>query len=386
MVGFEWWGWPEYAILRRMRPLRDFKPNRCYHLVSRIANRAFFLTGEERSRFVDRLWRVARFSGVEVLTYCFMSDHFHLLVYVPEAPELDDGELLARIAALYSGTRLAEVRKEWDLYVRLHDEARKEAFRQRFFRRMYDVSAFMKTLKQNATMSYNCRREHAGTMWEARFRAREYLPDEKCALMNVAAYIDRNPVKAKMARWPSEYEWCSFAAACRGDRRSIDGYRFVYTFAPLTWDQIREMHERSIHLVLKELGDERLSGPARQGLSVDEERRQKARQKLFARLEQDLPRRVPHLLERGRDKVAADLLGLLAEGPKRPAELRAALGISSANFFTSCYLTPLARMGLVADDGGERGRFSPAKRYRLTGRGARLAAAQPHHSNPTIGV
>ena len=75
----------------------------------RIASRAFFLTGEERTRLVDRLWRIGWFSGVEVLAYCFMSDHFHQLVYVPEAPKMDDVELLARIFALYSGTRLAEV-------------------------------------------------------------------------------------------------------------------------------------------------------------------------------------------------------------------------------------------------------------------------------------
>ena len=92
---------------------------------------------------------------------------------------------------------------------------------------MYDVSAFMKTLKQNSTMSYNCRSVHTGTMWESRFRVREYMPDEKCALMNVAGYIDRNPVKAKMAQWPDKYEWCSFAAACKGDKRCIDGYRFT---------------------------------------------------------------------------------------------------------------------------------------------------------------
>ena len=50
-----------------------------------------------------------------------------------------------------------------------------------FLRRMYDVSAFMKTLKQNAIMSYNCGSVHTGTMWESRFRVREYMPDENCA-------------------------------------------------------------------------------------------------------------------------------------------------------------------------------------------------------------
>lgn len=45
-----------------MRKRRQFKAGRCYHLVSRIANRAFFLTDDERTRFVDRRWRVAWFS------------------------------------------------------------------------------------------------------------------------------------------------------------------------------------------------------------------------------------------------------------------------------------------------------------------------------------
>ena len=67
-----------------MRPLRNFKTNQCCHLISRIAHRAFFLNDEEKTRFVERLWRVATFSGVEVLTYCFMSNHFHILVHVPD--------------------------------------------------------------------------------------------------------------------------------------------------------------------------------------------------------------------------------------------------------------------------------------------------------------
>ena len=45
--------------------------------------------------------------------------------------------------------------------------------------------------------------------------------------------------------------------------------------------------------------------------------------------------RVPHILEKGSDKEAYDILKRLADGPRRPAELRAALGISSVNFFTA---------------------------------------------------
>ena len=353
-----------------MRPLRNFKTNQCCHLISRIANRAFFLNDEEKTRFVERLWRVATFFCVEVLAYCFMSNHFHILVYVPDPRELSDEELLSRIRALYSGTALAEIEKEWELVTKIGGAKGKERFRKRYLRRMWNASEFMKTLKQDATMSYNGRRVHTGTIWESRFRVRTCEPDEKAELMNMAGYIDRNPVKAKMVRWPDEYEWCSFAAACKGDERCIDGYRFIYSvFSPLPWDRIREMHEKSIHLVLRELEDERLAGRAKKGLSVDEKKRQKARKRDFERFEQSLPGRVPHLLEKGSDKVAYDLLKQLADGPRRPADLRAALGISSANFFTARYLTPLAKAGYIAVAGGEKNRFSPDKQYKLLRKG-----------------
>ena len=38
-----------YGIMCAMRPLRNFKTNQCCHLISRIANRAFFLNDEEKT-------------------------------------------------------------------------------------------------------------------------------------------------------------------------------------------------------------------------------------------------------------------------------------------------------------------------------------------------
>ena len=78
---------------------------------------------------------------------------------------------------------------------------------------------------------------------------------------------------------------------------------------------------------------------------TDEEKSQKVRQRAFDRFAQSLRERVPRLLEKGRNKVAFDLLRLLADGPRRTAELRAAMGISSVNFFTARDLTPLAKAG-----------------------------------------
>jgi Transposase IS200 like. len=50
-----------------------------YHLVSRCALKQYLLEEEEKRVFVGMLRRVADFSGVEVLTHCVMSNHFHIL-------------------------------------------------------------------------------------------------------------------------------------------------------------------------------------------------------------------------------------------------------------------------------------------------------------------
>lgn len=86
--------------MRGMRACRNFKTNRCYHLISRVAHRAFFLDEGERTRFVDFLWRAADFSGVTVIAYCVMTNHFHVIVYVPDWAELPDEEVLRRIRVL----------------------------------------------------------------------------------------------------------------------------------------------------------------------------------------------------------------------------------------------------------------------------------------------
>ena len=110
-------------------------------------------------------------------------------------------------------------------------------------------------------------------------------------------------------------------------------------------------------------------------LSVDDEKQWKARRRNFARFEQSLPDRVPHLLEKGSDKVAYDILKQLADGPRRPAELRAALGIASVNFFTARYLTPLAKSGYIAVAGGEKNRYLPGKQYRILRKGKAVVCA-----------
>jgi len=54
-IGEEWWSNGIFGKVFAMRQLRNFQTDRCYHLVSRVAHRAFYLNEEERTRFVERM-------------------------------------------------------------------------------------------------------------------------------------------------------------------------------------------------------------------------------------------------------------------------------------------------------------------------------------------
>ncbi len=340
-----------------MRPLRNFKHNMCYHLYNRIAHRAHFFDVEERKRFVDRMRRVAEFSGIQVLAYCIMNNHFHIFVYAPEPVPLSDDELLERIRTLYIGDRLDDVQEEWEQIQ--GSPSSLEEFRQKYLRRMWNVSEFMKTLKQNTTMSINHRNNHDETLWGARFHSRAYDPRNKESLRSVAAYIDLNPVKAGLASWPDAYPWCGFSAACEGDKYCIDGYARIYSFVdPLNWDTIRAAHEQTMSYSVPEMPRELVDGKIR-GEFLPLGLEDAAKSKIES---------LPHLIEHRSNRVAVKILELLRENYLSPSELRKALGFKNANGFTEHYLTPLEEAGYIEIADGQS-RHSPVKKFRLTEKG-----------------
>ena len=91
-----------------MRRKRIVQAGKCYHLVSRVAHKAFFFDDEEKDRFVDLLMRVEFFCCVKVLSYCCMSNHIHseLAEKYPMPPKYElaleegNGETAKRLLAL----------------------------------------------------------------------------------------------------------------------------------------------------------------------------------------------------------------------------------------------------------------------------------------------
>src|SRR6056297_1339310 len=201
-----------------------------YHCVSRVVNRDFVLGREEKEEFVRLMRAYERFCQVEVLTFCVMSKHFHLLLEVPAAPEdggasWSDERLLSHLAGLYSEREMGKIRWELEHYRSQKNEAAAEKLRTKYFVRMWDLSAYMKVLKQRFSSWFNRKHGRKGTLWEDRFKSS--LVEDGHAARTVAAYIDLNPVRAGLVADPKDYRWCGYGAAVAGRKPAREGLRRV---------------------------------------------------------------------------------------------------------------------------------------------------------------
>jgi len=174
---------------------------------------------DERCKEILRkmIWQVADFSGVEVLTYCIMSNHFHVLVRVPfvdaSGEGISDGELMRRYRTLYRKPTKYQTASLAVMESQLAaggEEA--ERIRRRLLVRMHDVSEYMKAVKQRFSVWYNRTHSRRGTLWAERFKS-VLVEGRGNPLQTMAAYIDLNPVRAGMVGDPKDYRFCGYAEA-----------------------------------------------------------------------------------------------------------------------------------------------------------------------------
>ena len=211
--------------MRRARWIIPPKPEAprpvIYHCVSRAVNREFVFGDLERERMRMFMRMYENFSGNRILSYCFMSNHFHMLLEVTPMPAggLSDAELVRRVRALGNEAQTLGLSMELD-------EARKKirageageslaaAIHARFTYRMHDLSQFMKGFTQRYTQWHNRTHQRTGRLWEDRFKS--VIVEDGVACKTMAAYIDLNPVRAGMVKDPAQYRWSSYGEAVGG--------------------------------------------------------------------------------------------------------------------------------------------------------------------------
>lgn len=218
-----------------------------YHLMSRCALKQFLFNDVEKQAFCAMLRRVAAFSGIEVLTYCVMSNHFHLLVHVPRPQEIDESELLRRVGLLYGQERENAMRERWNQYRKFGWKRLLEKEHSQLRARMGDISPFMQILKQRFTIWYRARTPgHEGTLWQGRFTST--LVEGGGSLVAVGAYIDLNPVRAGIVSDPKDYRFSGYGAAISGDATAQAGLCELYGDSPQPFQKVAEAYRALLYL------------------------------------------------------------------------------------------------------------------------------------------
>ncbi|WP_102797436.1 transposase [Bowmanella denitrificans] len=184
-----------------------------YHCVSRCVRRAF-LCGEDkisgqnyehRRQWVeDALLKLAEVFAIDVSAYAVMSNHTHVVLCVDKDQALSWSmeDVLGRWHKLFKGTLLTQrfmlrgEREQMTAADILTVEQTAAIYRQR----LYDISWFMRHLNESIARQANQEDGCSGRFWEGRFKSQALLDEQ--AVLSCMAYVDLNPIRAKMAKTP----------------------------------------------------------------------------------------------------------------------------------------------------------------------------------------
>ena len=161
-----------------------------YHVCSRTALDGLPFKADDKNIFVKLIQHFSLIYFTEILGFCVMDNHFHILLRMHTKSEFSDEEIEKR-HALYYGK---------DCFF---DKRQIPLLRQRW----ENLSEFMRDLKSAFTRDYNKKYDRRGTLWGERFKST--LVQDGAPLLNCLAYIDLNPVRAGIVKRPENYRWNS---------------------------------------------------------------------------------------------------------------------------------------------------------------------------------
>ena len=161
-----------------------------YHVMSRTALDGFPLKDVEKDFMLDLIKRFSSLYFTEILGFCLMGNHFHLLVKMIPEDRFTDEDIQKRFERFYGNSRaFAEGQVS---YLR---------------KKLSSLSEFMREIKVGFARYYNRRHNRRGYFWGDRFKS--VIVDKGETLVNCLAYIDLNPLRAGLVDRPEDYRWNS---------------------------------------------------------------------------------------------------------------------------------------------------------------------------------
>ena len=151
------------------RSAREASPTSCYHIMMRGINKDKIFIETRHKKLVEELMEtLLRESGVEIISYCIMDNHLHLIL---------KGEL-------------------------------------------GDISFALKKINTRFAMRINKEHNRVGHVFQDRFKSEVINNDQH--LLQAIRYVHNNPVKAKMVANQKDYPWSSYRCYVGSDKGILE--------------------------------------------------------------------------------------------------------------------------------------------------------------------
>lgn len=162
-----------------------------YHCYVRCVRRAYLCGEDHTGRNYEhrRAWITERFNSlatifaIDVVVYAVMHNHYHVVLHVDKdrVMQWDDNEVIQRWHQLVkTSTDLTPTPEIIELWRN----------------NLHSISWFMRMMNEYVARQANQEDDVTGRFWEGRFRSQALL--DEGALLTCAAYVDLNPIRAKM--------------------------------------------------------------------------------------------------------------------------------------------------------------------------------------------
>ena len=161
-----------------------------YHVMSRTALDGFPLADIEKDFMLDLIRRYSALYLVEILGFCLMGNHFHILVRMFPEYKFTDDDIKKRYESFYGNDRVFAAGQIPSLRAKLSS-----------------LSEFIREIKVRFARYYNRRHHRRGYFWGDRFKS--VIVENGETLINCLAYIDLNPLRAGLVERPEDYRWNS---------------------------------------------------------------------------------------------------------------------------------------------------------------------------------
>lgn len=231
-----------------------------YHCTSKCV-RGSFLCGVDKTTgcdythrrkwLRDRLLFLSSTFSIKIAAFSIMENHYHVVLFVNKnaADEWTTREVIERWHKIFKGTYLSQkYLAEEPISKQDEDTLKLEVDTWR--KNLCSISWFMRCTKEPLARMANKEDQCKGRFWDGRFHCQALL--DKKSLLACMTYVDLNPFRAQMCKFPEEDKFTSLKIRFESSKRSESNLQHSLNFITCEKKSLEISETPSIPLSIRE--------------------------------------------------------------------------------------------------------------------------------------